>query len=99
MDTVASVPNWVTLLIQVPLVGVFIWYSLQMNARQLESQREFMAALEKRDAAFEHRNTAVIDAISHLNAAICAQLKALETATDDHDRFVRDNVQRKRTQQ
>ena len=36
---------WVSLLVQVPLVGVFIWYSLEMQKRNQASQ-------EKRDTAY-----------------------------------------------
>jgi hypothetical protein len=91
MDT-SAVPSWMTLLIQVPLVGVFIWYSLEMAKRSAESQRAFMESLEKRDGAFETRNKAVIDAISNLNNAICVQLKEIERGADEHDRYVRENM-------
>lgn len=92
MDAATGAPSWITLLIQVPLVGVFIWYSLEMNKRSTESQKTFLDALDKRDQSFEIRNKAVIEAIGSLNAAICAQLKDLERAEDEHDRFVRDNL-------
>lgn len=81
--------SWVTLLVQVPLVGVFIWYSLEMAKRNTEAQKAFMDALDRRDAAFELRNKAVIDAINNLNNAICAQLRDIDHATEEHDRFVR----------
>ena len=86
-----TVPSWVTLLIQVPLVGVFIWYSLEMSKRAAESQQAFMNALDRRDQAFEGRNKATIEAISHLNDAICLQLKELERSNDEHDKLVRAN--------
>lgn len=82
---------WVSLLIQVPLVGVFIWYSLEMAKRSAESQRAFMDALDKRDQAFDNRNTAVIRTIDNLNNAICTQLKEMDKNHDEHDRFVREN--------
>lgn len=91
MDAAAQVPSWVTLLIQVPLVGVFIWYSLEMAKRSADSQRAFMEALEKRDSSFESRNTAVIKAIDNLNAAICMQMQEMEKGQLEHDRFVREN--------
>jgi hypothetical protein len=37
--------SWASLLIQVPLVGVFIWYSL-------ESQKRYQASMDKRDQAY-----------------------------------------------
>jgi hypothetical protein len=92
MPDATQVPSWITLLIQVPLVGVFIWYSLEMSKRSAESQRAFMEALDKRDHAFEQRNTAVIQAINNLNASICAQIKEAERAHEDHDRYVRDKL-------
>lgn len=90
MDASAA-PSWLTLLIQVPLVGVFIWYSLEMAKKNSEAQRAFMDALDKRDSAFETRNKAVIDAIGNLNSAICTQLKEVERSNEEHDRFVREN--------
>lgn len=92
MPDATQVPSWVTLLIQVPLVGVFIWYSLEMSKRSAESQRAFMEALDKRDHAFEQRNSAVIHTIDNLNAAICAQLKEVAKAHEEHDRYVREKL-------
>jgi len=92
MDTAAtSIPNWVTLLIQVPLVGVFIWYSLQ-------AQQRFMDSLDKRDAAFERRNEATINAINTMQAAIMTELRETNQRMDEHDRYVRANVARNRSQ-
>ena len=42
-------PTWINLLIQIPLVGAFIWYSLQMSIQLKDSQKAFMDALDKRD--------------------------------------------------
>lgn len=86
----ATVPGWVSLLIQVPLVGVFIWYSLEMNKRMQEAQEKYMEALDRRDEAFEKRNSSVIASISSLNQAIVAQLKELQNQHEEHDRYVRD---------
>lgn len=92
MDTAAQVPSWITLLIQVPLVGVFIWYSLEMAKRSSDSQKAFMDALDKRDSAFEMRNTAVIRTIDNLNAAICHQLESIDKSHEEHDKYVRDKL-------
>lgn len=81
--------QWISLLIQVPLVGVFIWFALT-------NQKQFMDALDKRDEAFEKRNTAVIDAIDRLNNAIDARLHELDCRQEEHDRWVRENVNRVR---
>lgn len=97
MDAAAQVPSWITLLIQVPLVGVFIWYSLEMAKRSAESQRAFMDALDKRDQAFESRNTAVIKAIDNLNQSICAQINEIERGHNEHDKYVRENFARVNT--
>ena len=83
---------WVSLLIQVPLVGVFIWYSLEMSKRSTESQKTFLDALDRRDSAFEGRNKATIDAISNLNSAICSQLKEMDKNHEEHDRYVREKL-------
>ena len=92
MPDATQVPSWVTLLIQVPLVGVFIWYSLEMSKRGAEAQKAFMDALDKRDHAFEQRNSAVIKAIDNLNNSICAQIKEAERNHEEHDRFVREKL-------
>lgn len=92
MDAAAQAPSWITLLIQVPLVGVFIWYSLEMSKRMTETQKAFMDALDKRDSAFEARNAAVIKAIDALNSAICAQLKDIDARNEEHDRYVREKL-------
>ena len=94
MEAAASVPSWLTLLIQVPLVGVFVWYSLEMAKRSSEAQKAFMDALDKRDAAFEARNTAVITAINSMNNSICAQLREIERVHEEHDKYVRENLNR-----
>lgn len=90
----ASLESWVALLIQVPLVGVFIWYSLESNKRWQQtsekSQERFMEALDKRDDEFEKRNNSVITTIGSLNSAIVTQLKEMQRAAEEHDRYVRD---------
>lgn len=50
---------WVNLLIQIPLVGAFIWYSLQ-------AQKAYMDSLDKRDSAYEKRNAAIVRSIEQL---------------------------------
>jgi uncharacterized Zn finger protein len=88
--------SWLSLLIQVPLVGVFIWYSLEMNKRSNETQKTFMDALDKRDEAFDKRNNAIIQVIERMNESICAQLKDLAEQHDAHDRYVHDNIAKTR---
>lgn len=48
--------SWVSLLIQVPLVGVFIYYSLKTNERHQvfieKIQERFQESQEKRDTAY-----------------------------------------------
>lgn len=82
--------SWISLLVQVPLVGVFIWYSLEMSKRMQESQMKFMEALDKRDDAFEKRNQAVIAVINSMNASICAGLDKIQESQEEHDRYVRE---------
>lgn len=55
--------NILTLLIQTPLLGVFIWYSLQLQAR-------YERSLQARDEQFEKRNTALVAAIAELTKQI-----------------------------
>lgn len=88
--------SWLSLLIQVPLVGVFIWYSLEMNKRGNETQKTFMDALDKRDEAFDKRNAAIIQVIERMNDSICTQLKDLAEQHDAHDRYVHDNIAKTR---
>lgn len=87
--------SWVTLLIQVPLVGVFIWYSLEMDKRGKDSQRLYMEALDKRDAEYDKRNSALINAINSMSSAIQAEIGNLAECQTEHDKFVRENIQRK----
>jgi hypothetical protein len=93
---VGNIESWAALLIQVPLVGVFIWYSLVMNERMVRTQTAFMAALDRRDEEFEKRNLAVISAIERMNAATCAEIGRLVAAQNEHDRWVRDNIARRK---
>lgn len=89
---IATTPSWIALLVQVPLVGVFIWYSLEMAKRGVESQRAFMDALEKRDTYFDARNTAVIRVIDNLNTSICHQIDVMDQSQQEHDRYVREKL-------
>lgn len=84
MDTV---PSWVQLLIQVPLVGVFIWYSLEMAKRSTESQKTFLEALDKRDTAFDLRNKAMIDSMNANQKAICETMNAMREDIINHDKW------------
>ena len=55
--------NLISLLIQVPLLGVFIWYSLHL-------QKRFDESLNRRDELYEKRNNALVDAITALTREI-----------------------------
>lgn len=79
--------SYLTLLLQVPLVGAFIWYSLRVS-------HEFLNALERRDEAFEKRNAALIQAINNMSESIAMQIQALTTAQREHDNFTRENTSR-----
>jgi len=67
-------PELANLLLQVSLVGAFIWFSL-------ESQKRFSAALEKRDEEYSKRNDKVCDSM----AAQTAQIVALTRELVQHD--------------
>lgn len=60
----------IALLIQIPLVGIFIWYSIYMSKIASQSQEKFMDALDKRDAEFENRNQKVCDSLDKMAEAI-----------------------------
>lgn len=85
-------PTLLQVLIQVPLVGAFILYSLEMNKRMVEAQKAFMEALDKRETAFNERNQALIGAIEAMNHAICASVETLEKDHSEHDKFVRERL-------
>ena len=57
--------EWVGVLIQVPLLAVFIWYSLEL-------QKRFDMSLTKRDELYEKRNDALVKAIGELTKEICS---------------------------
>lgn len=91
-------PDLISLLIQIPIVGIFIWYSLETNKRNSESQQKFilllqdqhqkfLEALDKRDAAFENRNKAVlsilIDHDKKTDAAIATMYERTRDARDE----------------
>ena len=84
--------SWLNLLIQIPLVGAFIWYSLEMAKRIGESQQRFMEALDKRDEAYEKRNNAVIASMDKLNVTVCGEIGKVIDQQDEHDKFVRSNL-------
>lgn len=76
--------DWTTLAFQAPVIAAFIWFSLEMNKQGSAAQMRFMDVLDKRDIAFEKRND-----------KICVQLSELTKSIIDHDRYVRENVQRR----
>lgn len=52
-----SINAWIGLFVQVPLVGIFIWYSIKMQER-------FQQSLDRRDEQYERRNNALVEAIT-----------------------------------
>ncbi len=45
MNTVNTVMDWTQIALQLPIVAVFIWYSLEM-------QKRFQESMDKRDNAY-----------------------------------------------
>ena len=88
----ATTPSWITLLIQVPLVGVFIWYSLEMAKRSAAAQDKFLAALDKRDEQFTARNKALIETMERNNQAVCSAISAIGEMLKDHDQHTREYI-------
>lgn len=52
-----NINAWIGLFVQVPLVGIFIWYSIKMQER-------FQQSLDRRDEQYERRNNALVEAIT-----------------------------------
>lgn len=57
--------NIVSLLVQVPILGVFIWYSSKLV-------KDFTAALDRRDELYEKRNCAIVEAMNKTTAQLTA---------------------------
>lgn len=93
-----SEPTWLTLLIQVPLVGVFIWYSLRLTERTQQSlqdsQTRYGEMLERQAAQYEARNRALIEAITSSSRATCESVNALTETLTEHDRLTRAYIAR-----
>ena len=66
-------PDWTKLLIEAPVVGAFVLYSIYMY-------RAFLEALNRQNEAFDKRNQAVIEAIAELNKSIGGKLDRLKPA-------------------
>jgi len=66
--------TYIGLLIQVPLVGIFVWFSLRIVDI-------FMKSLDKRDGQWqeflEQQRTANADAIAHMAGRFADEIKAL----------------------
>lgn len=58
--------DWPSFLLQLPVVAIFIWYSLQMQKNANEMQTRYLDALDKRDAEYEKRNQAVVEALGNV---------------------------------
>lgn len=56
----------VSLLIQVPLVGVFIWFSLRMVEKMEHQEERFLDSLNKRDEASQKRDEAYLLALDEI---------------------------------
>lgn len=95
--------QWVSLLIQVPLVGAFIWYSLKLSEqnkssheRHLEQNKElqnrFFEALDRRDVSFEQRTKALIETMNTNNRAILDTLARMESNDREHNDYVHDKL-------
>lgn len=89
-------PSWIDLLIQLPLVGVFIWYSLEMQKRIQCITDSFSASLKEHDAAFERRVAGLIASDREMTSAILTELKTAQTHFINHDNYVRENVSLRR---
>lgn len=80
--------GWSHLVIEAPMVVALIWFALQMYNR-------FLDALDRRDAAYERRNAAVIEVINRIGTIMDESLRQLRIEQEEHDRFVRTNIARR----
>jgi hypothetical protein len=59
---------WISLFIQVPLVGVFVWYSLELTRRNQAAQdlrdKAYLEALEKISTKLEEHDACMQAAVS-----------------------------------
>lgn len=74
--------DWTALVTQVPLVAAFIWFATSM-------QKTFADALDRRDKAYDERNTALVMAIqantgqlTELTKILCSHDAATEKSLD-----------------
>lgn len=74
--------DWTSLLVQAPIVGAFIWFSIEM-------QKRFAEALDKRDAAYQDRNDALCTALNATSMQILELTKHVIT----HDQRVENRIQ------
>jgi hypothetical protein len=63
--------EFISLLIQIPIVAAFIWYSLKLQER-------YQASMDKRDAQMELRDKTYLSAL----AAISSSMQAHDMKTD-----------------
>jgi hypothetical protein len=71
--------DWTSILLQVPLVAVFIWYSRDAN-------KQFSETLAKRDELYEARNNVLVHAIEANTAAtiqLCQSMSNHDTWTHE----------------
>ena len=91
--------DWTALLAQAPIVGAFIWFSIEM-------QKRFTASLEKRDESFQKAlqeqaiqwrgffisinegNKDDICKIADTLEAIASIVRSMDTKLDEHDKKV-----------
>jgi Na+/phosphate symporter len=67
--------NIVNLLLQVPILGVFIWWSIRVS-------KGFTDALDRRDELYEKRNAALVEAIT-CNTAQVRELTEIVIRMDE----------------
>jgi CRISPR/Cas system CSM-associated protein Csm2 small subunit len=78
----------ISLLVQAPLVGVFVWFAVKMANQSAMQVNKFIDALDKRDQEYLTRNNAVIDALGKLSANIAN----LTERTCSHDEVMRESL-------
>jgi hypothetical protein len=74
--------DWTSVLIQIPIVAVFIWYSRDIS-------KQFTNAIDKRDESYEKRNNALVEAIRANTVATIELCKAMS----NHDTWTHEAVE------
>lgn len=73
--------NYISLLIQIPLVGIFVWFSLRLISMFMVAIERFLKSLEDRDVQWreflEEQRISSQEAIAHMAGRFADEIKVL----------------------